>query len=128
MKNNLAIGGVEKIGTAHYALTVASPEKEGLVVLSQGFDDGWIAYKLKTQNSKLKTFLPFLFGKKLEHVKVNSWANGWLLSQQSTVNSQSSTVVILFWPQYLQYIGMILAVGVVFRLAIKRHQKVSTPV
>ncbi|MCH7730525.1 hypothetical protein IID21_03250 [Patescibacteria group bacterium] len=128
VKNNLAIGGVEKIGTAHYALTVASPEKEGLVVLSQGFDDGWIAYKLKTQNSKLKTFLPFLFGKKLEHVKVNSWANGWLLSQQSTVNSQSSTVIILFWPQYLQYIGMILAVGVVFRLAIKRHQKVSTPV
>ncbi len=76
---------------------------------SQSFDSGWKAYeiKLEAQNSKLKTFLvnmfPFLFGKELKnHVLVNNWANGWELNNS---DSKSSKIVIIFWPQYLEYLG-----------------------
>ena len=104
--NNLAIAEVEKIGTSYYKVTVASPGKEGLIVLGQGYDSGWIALT----NFHL-----------LEHVKVNSWANGFFVPEGQ------HSIVIIFWPQYLEYLGMVLGVGVVLCLAIKRHQKVSIP-
>jgi hypothetical protein len=74
--NNLEVKKVNKIGTWLYKVDT---ERDGLVVLGQGYDDGWTAFGL-------------------EHVKVNSWANGWLVINEPTV-------VIFYWPQLLEYLG-----------------------
>jgi len=69
-----------------------------ILVLSQAFDHGWLAYQTTNWLSKI---LPF-FGQKLEnHVLVNNWANGWFL-EEKTENS----IAIIFWPQYLEFLGL----------------------
>jgi hypothetical protein len=89
-----------------------------ILYLSQSYHPGWIA---------------IADGKILEHVKVNNWANGWRLeepstnskekdSQQLTTNHQSP-VTIIFWPQYLEFIGFLM-MGVGFLIVIKfKHQE-----
>lgn len=121
--NNLEIISSEKFGTHKYVITVSN---SGLLELSQGYDDGWIAYRVSNQSSvvsrRLSVLFPWLFGEKLEHVKVNAWANGWLI-QSSDISDQSSesndqqlttkghTIIIVFWPQYLEYLGFVMLVG-----------------
>jgi len=56
------------------------------LILSQAFDPGWKAY---LNGVELK-----------EHVLVNNWANAWLLPEGA-----SGEIEIIFWPQYLQFIG-----------------------
>ena len=88
------------------------------LVLSQSFDKGWKAYEMKCQNSQPKAdrplaekfkcqiqfFLPFLFGRELrDHVLVNNWENGWKLS-----DNKENTIIIVYLPQYLEYIGFAL--------------------
>ena len=51
----------------------------GLLKLSQGYDQGWTSLDL-------------------EHVKVDGWANGWIVPQ-------SGTVTIFYWPQLLEFLG-----------------------
>lgn len=93
-------------------------ERCELTVLSQGYDAGWVAYAInqndQLSNFKLQTFartaFPWWFGRKLEHVKVNGWGNGWLLptvDDQQTANNKQQ-IVILFWPQYLEWGGLVL--------------------
>lgn len=77
------------------------------IVLSQSFDNGWKAYSFDN-SSFLHLMFPFLGGKKItDHVKVNNWANGWNL-QDSTRNNK--VIVVVYAPQYLQYIGFFLLV------------------
>jgi hypothetical protein len=96
--NSLQVSNVKKTGTYKY---IADVEGDGVLVLSQGYNTGWIAFTFDNLSFINKAF-PFLFGKKLEHIKYNSWANGWLIKQgQSDVQS----VVIIFWPQYLEFAG-----------------------
>ncbi len=76
---------------------------EHTLVLSQAFDKGWKAYRLpKTMSSfqtKLSQIAPFIIGRSIpRHTKVNSWENGWTLSGDGTI-------IIVYLPQYLQYIG-----------------------
>jgi hypothetical protein len=67
------------------------------LVLYQSFDAGWKAYETKGWASNM---FPILFGKEIkEHVLINNWANGWNLTNQKHI-------VLLFWPQYLQYAGL----------------------
>ena len=115
IKNDLKIENVTKIGTSNY---IVDYENKGLLVLGQGFDNGWDAYTLSGDNNNLMVkFLPFLYSKPLEHVKVNSWANGWIIPEGERVS-------IVFWPQYLEWGGMILGVVVVLLiLASKKRQK-----
>lgn len=85
-------------------------EESTLLILSQGYDQGWKAYEVKheTLNVKrlLNTYLPFVFGRELkEHVLVNNWANGWFLNNNYTLDAKRYTLVIIFWPQYLEFIG-----------------------
>jgi hypothetical protein len=67
---------------------------------------------------------PFLFGNEVKnHVLVNNWENGWILS-----NKEQSNLVIVYLPQYLEYLGFIillLPIIVVFLriLASKRPRK-----
>ncbi len=97
----------------------------GYLVLSQSFDEGWRAYKTQCQNSNLKCqiqkILPFFFAKEIkDHVLVNNWENGWFL-QPTTNNPQPTTVILVYLPQYLEYIGFgLLLITPLFLLVSRR--------
>jgi len=91
---------------------------QSTITLNQAFEKGWIA---------------FADGKILEHVKVNNWANGFKFNQASQSESVESgktrtdstgltdstdlTVYIIFWPQYLEFLGFgFLALTLIFIL------------
>ncbi len=100
IENNLIIKDVVKFGTCNYFVDY---ENEGLLVLGQGYDEGWNAFMLQgNHDGMIAKFLPFFYSKPLEHLKVNSWANGWIVPEGSGI------VSIVFWPQYLEWGGMIL--------------------
>jgi len=77
------------------------------ITLNQGFDEGWKAYEMNEEPNWLQSNFPFLFGTELkEHVLINNWANGWALdSSKPKAESLNRHIVILFLPQYLQFIG-----------------------
>ncbi len=106
--NNLEIKSTQKIGTAFYKVRTKG---DGLLVLGQGYEEGWGAFSMT--NAKW----PML--KKLEHPKVNSWANGWLIpTAPSTVHRSPTTIFIFYWPQLLEYLGFLflLAIPVILKL------------
>ncbi len=85
--------------------------------LSQSYHPGWKAYQIECQNSNLKCqiykIFPFLFGNELKnHVLVNNWANGWQISSNikhltsNTLEKEKLNIVIMFWPQYLEFLGL----------------------
>ncbi len=83
--------------------SVRQIEKSSLFYLSESYSDGWVA---------------FLDGKKLEHVLVNNWANGWIIPDNS---NPSSKPFVIFWPQLLEYAGFILLALTALRiLSIKK--------
>lgn len=98
-ESRLEILEINKLGTAHY---LVKTKGDGLMVLGQGFENGWVAF-------------PWLPDKKLEHVKVNSWANGWI------VPDGERKIFIVYWPQYMQYLGLLLGFGGFIWLIIKHH-------
>ncbi len=63
---------------------------KSVITLSQSFDQGWKAYE---DGKELK-----------EHVLVNNWANGWVL-ESNKLEVRSKKLVVIFWPQYLEYLG-----------------------
>ena len=77
---------VKKNNYFTYEVKTASGD---MVILNQSYDPGWVA---------------FGNGKILRHVKVNNWANGWVLDDE--INPEN--VKIIFWPQYLEFLGFIL--------------------
>jgi hypothetical protein len=85
-QNNLKILDVKKYGTWGYKVETNG---SGLLELGQGYEKGWIG--LTKYDSGIKV---------LDHVKVNSWANGWMV--------ESSTVYLYYWPQALEWGGGIL--------------------
>ena len=105
--NDVEVTNVSKYGTFLYKVDV---EGEGLVVLSQGFDDGWIGFSPggRNQNKRIDTQV-------LKKVKVNSWANGWM------VEEGQESLVLLFWPQLLQYLGYVFLLAVVIFLLKRRR-------
>lgn len=81
----------------------------GILKLSQSYDEGWMGYKI---NSRSMPFFAWVGGQKLEHVKVNGWANGWIIDDGQCLDECSVTMI--FWPQYLQWLGFgILGLSVV---------------
>ena len=99
---------VKKQNISYYEIK-ARDNKSKIIVLSQSYHSGWKAYELKTENSKLKTFLntilPFFFGREIkDHVLVNNWENGWNL-ENYTLSPIPYTLVLIYLPQYLEYLG-----------------------
>ncbi|HVF69645.1 MAG TPA: hypothetical protein VNA13_03710 [Xanthomonadales bacterium] len=85
------------------------------VVLNQAYQEGWHAYKIKNQKSKIKNYLnhafPSIFGTEIkEHIIVNNWANGWNIGNWKLEIGNSSTIVLVYLPQYLQYLGFSLVI------------------
>ncbi|MEK7597312.1 MAG: hypothetical protein AAB441_01560 [Patescibacteria group bacterium] len=95
-----------------YTVKISDQSRAKHITLNQGYDTGWIA---------------FSNGKILDHVLVNNWANAWRLEETpkpadetlrepSTNSSEKAngkswrgwnnqTVTIIFWPQYLEFLG-----------------------
>ena len=89
LQGDLEIKSVKKYGTAIYRVETTG---SGILELGQGYEKGWIG--ISTENSKLKT---------LQHIKVNGWANGWVIKF-----SVLSPVYLIFWPQFLEWGGFVL--------------------
>jgi hypothetical protein len=109
--NNVSVNSVNKYGTGHYVVEV---EGEGLIALGQGYDEGWIAYAINRndQSSMFQRIAPWWFGERLEKVKVNGWGNGFLMpgttpSGTPLLRGREVVVVIVYWPQYLQWAGLL---------------------
>jgi hypothetical protein len=93
--SNLEIKEAQKIGTAIYKVKLNG---DGLLTLNQGYDRGWVSYP---------TF---------EHVKVNAWANGWL------VPNGVDTVYLFFWPQLLEWGGLALGLICLLKIAVDKRK------
>lgn len=114
---------VEK--THYYRYKVSVPEKVQHIQLFQSYHPGWIAYKTCPEQGilcRLQNTMPVLFGEKLQHTKINGWANGWDVGSDN-----NSVVTIIFWPQYLEYIGfaVLFAVFPIMILVWQRRLKKS---
>jgi hypothetical protein len=114
--NDLEITSLDKTGTYKYDLKVKG---SGVLALSQGYDKGWIA---------LTNFqFPFTDFQILPHVKVNSWANGWIVgdNQCPKSNDQSKIVScklkIVFWPQYLEFLGFGILISFLLIISLKNR-------
>lgn len=110
----------EANSTLYFADVTKTENSEGLISLFKAYDDGWKAYEVdvKCQMLDIRCQLPFMFGKEIkQHVLVNNWANGWILPKQSTP-IESGSIIIVFLPQYLQYIGFVGTIATVLGIAI----------
>lgn len=100
------------------------------ISLFQSFHSGWKAYNVSQSNFLSQNF-PFIFGTELKnHILINNWANGWELNQdeQNQCKDQKCTIIILFWPQYLEFAGfIIIIILVIFALNRRKNQHNSTP-
>jgi len=83
-----------------------------ILVLSQSYDPSWRAYEIS--NSKFSIFnhlLPFIFAQELKnHILVNNWENGWVLDnaimrQCEDGKCKNATIILIYLPQYLEYLG-----------------------
>ena len=101
--NDIEITESRKFGTSYYSVRTNS--EEGLIVLGQGYESGWLGFGFKDDNINFvnKAF-PWFFGDYLKHVKVNSWANGWYVTEGN------QSIIFVFWPQYLEYFGIAISV------------------
>lgn len=91
IESDVRIEEVEKWGTALYRVRVGG---EGLIVLSQGYESGWVAF---ARRPNFRFSISNL--RKLEHVKVNGWSNGWMVPEGE------HEIYIFYWPQILQWGG-----------------------
>lgn len=105
----------------YYRYTVTlSQETPHTLVLQQAYHQGWHAYTVD-QNNLLQRIVPFLFGNELKtHIAINNWANGWTVPQ----GESNTTVILLFLPQYLQYVGFVILflfpLGALIRYLLRR--------
>lgn len=100
---------VNKVSYYQYLVEMDNTDTDQNQILSlwQSYDGGWQAFEIES-DSDLAVHLPWFFGKKLEnHVLVNNWANGWSFdsAQDKACAKNSCKIVIVFWPQYLQFLG-----------------------
>jgi len=95
---------------------------EATIILNQAFEKNWKAYFV-TNSQFINTYFPFLFGQEIkDHVLVNNWANGWRLRPEQTGTSatQRANITIIFWPQYLEFLGFgLLIIAIVYLILTK---------
>jgi len=126
----------KKIGYFLYQISnfqISPNQFPATLYLSQSYHPGWKAYIVKHETSNVKrflnTFFPFIFGKEIkEHVLVNNWANGFIVETGQSLSKLVTTssnqlqpvstsfnkfqpvITIIFWPQYLEFLGFILLI------------------
>lgn len=97
----------------YYSIVYPNTKKYQYLLLSQSYNTGWKAYAIpysctkQTLGCTFVKIFPFLFGNEIKtHILVNNWENGWELSSNST--NTHDFVIVIFLPQYLQYIGYLI--------------------
>lgn len=92
-------------------------EPDTTLVLSQSYNPGWKAYEVKNSGLLTSAF-PFIFSNELKNpVVVNNWENGFILP----ANTGTSTIYIVYLPQYLEYLGfLILLIVPIYLLRLKK--------
>lgn len=121
------VTAIERHGNYFYSAKV-SGNQQTVLMLSEAYDGGWIAWDT-SHGFKL-----------LKHVKLNSWANGWIIegvagqrgkdatdvtnNQATNQLSNQQTIVILFWPQLLEFLGlgMLVVMLLVLAIRVRRHR------
>lgn len=103
-----------------------------LYIYYESYDPGWLAYEIPNVKSQISNpivqLFPMFFGTQLtNHVLVDNWANGW----SGVPQSDKSSIVVIFWPQYLEYAGFALGIITLIALALpllrrKKHSLKST--
>jgi hypothetical protein len=89
-----------------YKLEMGQVPERSILALSQSFHQGWHAYVLDKQYPGAVFWAPILGKEIKDKVLVNNWANGWKLN---TLDYDSKVIILVFLPQYLQYLGVGLA-------------------
>ena len=113
----------------HYS-PAADFQETNILTLSQSFDKGWKAYEVKNYELGIMNWFnnvfPFVSGRELkEHVLVNNWANGWVIDSEK-LKVKSEKLIVVFWPQYLEYLGFVFLIATFVWLAwsaIKREER-----
>lgn len=97
------------LSNTRYVTLKARDNNGSLLTYHQSYHPDWLAYRFSDTPSWFDHLFPFFRGKRLNrHVQVNNWANGWISDKPMS----SATVAVVFWPQYLAYIGYALLIGV----------------
>jgi hypothetical protein len=93
-----------------YMIKTQNTVGNSAITLSQTHSPFWKAYSVNNFNIITRSF-PFVFGDELKnHVKINNWKNGWMLKETNDKNN-SNSFIIIYLPQYLQYIGFAITSG-----------------
>lgn len=123
-----------KINPAEYKVHVGNAQKPFILNFGENFDNGWKAYVIQKQKSKIKdekenvvasyfsgqikelepqnkfideNFTLTLFSKPIpskNHLKTNGYANGWFIDKKGDYD-----IIIEYWPQRLFYFGIIVS-------------------
>ncbi len=102
--NSLAINNVKKYGTAIYRVETTG---SGVIELGQGYENGWTALAISRSPLAIS---------QLEHLKVNSWSNGFVVKANS---QQPMTIDVFFWPQFLEWGGFLILLLTFFFIIVK---------
>lgn len=111
-KNNPKSKGLETIAVnpGSYLVSSDNYHKGEAIILHQAYEPGWTAY---ISNNP---YFPF-FGKEIKnHALVNNWENGFVIDSELPQNSK---IVIIYTPQYLEYLGFFLLFFSLFLILIK---------
>lgn len=74
---------------------ITATDNAHAVILSQAYNPNWLAWSNGTFLSR--------------HTLVDTWKNGWDRPSNEVTNNES-TILLIFWPQLLQYLGGLLIV------------------
>jgi hypothetical protein len=119
IQNDLRILDVRKFGSFGYKVETSG---SGLLELGQGYEDGWVAWLVFQPNLKSLSQISNL--NFLEHQEIDGWANGWLvpsqISRQRRLPYLKSQIWIVYWPQILEWAGMLAGLATILRITLKK--------
>ncbi len=105
--DDYAVGKEQRINDVGEVWIVGKPEEQRLDTVNsdiysnnQAFRSGWIGVDLRSL-------------KVLDHVKVDGWANGWIVPQ-------SVEATIFYWPQLLEYLGFVMFGTTIFIVVFRK--------
>ena len=105
--SSLKVGSVKKDANYLYSISISDTNQSGYLTLMQGYHEGWVALHIKPSLGLL------------DHFKFNGWANSCLIPEET------SSIILLFWPQLLSFLGTINLLVVLLVLVKKLPQRKS---
>ena len=99
-------------------------DKLNVLTNNQSFHSGWLAFSCPFDGTQGKRSSVFSCRLLKDHVLVNNWANGWLVPQGFALHDSRYTII--FWPQYLEYIGFLIFLVTFVILSLSREKRPTT--